>query len=76
VTERGAICHYPSLSVRGLRQENGGAISKNANAFLEKGVRIFQKTASVWTRINIIFEKRLTVYDGRMTVFREIIDTE
>ena len=49
---------------------------KNANDFFQKGVRIFQKTASIWTCVNNVFEKWLTDYDGKMTVSRELIDKE
>ncbi len=44
--------------------ENGGTILENTNAIFEKGVRIFLKTASVRTEINIVFDKRMTDNDG------------
>ena len=64
VTERVAICHYLSLSVRDCVLGNGGAILENTNAFRENGVRIFLKTASVWREINSVFDERLTDNDG------------
>jgi hypothetical protein len=54
---------------------NGGTFLENANAFCENGVRIFLKTASVWTGINIIFGKRMTDSDGKMTVYKELTAT-
>ena len=75
VTERVAICHYLSYSVSVSVSQNGGAILENTNAFCENSVRVFWKTASVWTGIDIVFDKRMTDNDGKMMVSKELTAT-